>query len=152
MTDESCTLGRPAEILIVEDNSDDLLLAQHVFAKTKIPHRLHVARDGQQALSFLHKQGDHQASPRPDLILLDLNMPFIDGREVLKHVKEDRDLRRIPVVILTTSDSQIDRIVTYNAHANAYLVKPLDIDQWEQLIEGLMQFWFRLVMHPAFLG
>ena len=149
---ESCTLDRPAEILIVEDNPDDLFLAQHVFAKIKIPHQLHVARDGQQALSFLRRQGDHQAAPRPDLILLDLNMPGIDGREVLKQVKTDRDLRRIPVIILTTSDSQIDRLVTYDAHANAYLVKPLDINQWEEMIQGTMHFWFRLVTHPPFLG
>jgi len=149
---ESGTLGRPAEILLVEDNGDDALLAQHAFAKVELPHQLRFVSDGEQALALLRKQGEFQAAPRPDLILLDLNMPGTDGREVLKQVKDDNDLRRIPVVVLTTSESQIDLILTYNAHANAYLVKPLDFDEWKKLVEGLMHFWFRMVKHPPILG
>ena len=149
---ESCTLDRPAEILLVEDNSDDVLLAKHAFSKVELPHKLHVVQDGEEALSFLRQQGNYQTARHPDLVLLDLNMPGTDGREVLKQLKEDANLRRIPVVILTTSNSSVDLVLTYSSHANAYLVKPLELDQLEKLVDGLMHFWFRLVTHPPKLG
>ena len=144
-------LGRPAEILLVDDNPDDVQLAKIALDDIDIPHQLHVARDGQEAIDFLQQAEGFADKPRPDLILLDLNMPVKDGRAVLKEVKEDSVLRRIPVLILTTSDSAVDRLVAYSQHANAYLVKPLGLDQWLEMLSVTTKFWLQQV-HLAPMG
>jgi len=146
-------LGRPAEILLVEDNLDDVQLTKLAFEEIDVAHRLHVVHDGEQAMAFLRRAGDDAKAPRPDLILLDLNMPIKDGREVLKEIKQDPDLRRIPVIVLTTSDSAVDRLLAYSQHANAYLVKPLELDEWFEMLRGISLFWLDLVRHsPSVAG
>jgi CheY-like chemotaxis protein len=142
------SLGRPAEILLIEDNPHDVKLTELAFDEIDVDHRFHVACDGQQAMSFLRREGDFSEAVRPDLILLDLNMPIKDGRAVLEEVKQDADLRRIPLIVLTTSDSADDRMLAYNQHANAYLVKPMDIDEWNEMVGGISLFWLTLVRHP----
>ena len=146
-------LGRPAEILLVEDNLDDAQLTRLAFDEIDVAHHLHVVHDGQQAMAFLRREGDYAEAPRPDLVLLDLNMPIMDGREVLKDIKQDPDLRRIPVIVLTMSDSAMDRLIAYSQHANAYLVKPLELDEWFETVRGISLFWLKLVRHsPSVAG
>ncbi len=143
-------LGRPAEILLVEDSLDDVALTKLAFREIDVAHHLHVVNDGQQAMAFLRREGDNAEAPRPDLILLDFNMPIKDGREVLKEVKRDSDLRRIPIIVLTMSDSSMDRLFAYSQHANAYLVKPLELDDWIEMLRGISLFWLKLVRYsPA---
>ena len=144
---EMGSLGRSADILLVEDNPDDVNLNRLAFRQVDIAHQLHVARDGQEAMAFLNRQDDFSEAPRPDLILLDLNMPIKDGRAVLKEVKQDTKLQRIPVIVLTTSDSETDRLLAYRYNANAYLVKPMDIDELFELVKTLSLFWLKLVRH-----
>lgn len=147
------SLGRPANILLVEDNLNDVNLTKFAFEEVNVACQLHVVHDGQQAMAYLKREGEFTEATRPDLILLDLNMPLKDGREVLMEVKEDVDLRPIPVIILTTSDSATDRLITYKHHANAYLVKPMDIDEWIEMVRGIALFWLKLVHHsPAVPG
>ena len=141
------SLGRPAEILLVEDNLDDVNLTKLAFDEIDIAHRLHVVHDGQQAMEFLRHEGGYAEAPHPDLILLDLNMPLKDGREVLKDIKQSPDLRRIPVIILTMSDSAVDRLFTYAQHANAYLVKPLELEEWFEMLRVTSLFWLKFVRH-----
>ena len=142
------SLGRSAQILLVEDNPDDVSLTRLAFDDVDIAHDLHVARDGYEAMAFLSREGAFPDAPFPDLVLLDLNMPGKDGRATLKEIKEDRHLKRIPVVVLTTSDAASDRLLAYNFHANAYLTKPADLDEWYAMVRALANFWLRLVRHP----
>jgi CheY-like chemotaxis protein len=141
------SLGRSADILLVEDNPDDVNLNRLAFQQVDIAHQLHLARDGQEAMAFLRREGKFASAPRPDLILLDLNMPIKDGRMVLKEIKQDASLQRIPVIILTTSDSATDRILAYRHNANAYLVKPMDIDELYEMVQSIAHFWLKQVRH-----
>jgi chemotaxis family two-component system response regulator Rcp1 len=142
-------MGRPVEILLVEDNIADILLTEEALKEAPAPYSLHVARDGEEAMAFLRRQGAHAKTPRPDLILLDLNMPRKGGWEVLAEVKNDPDLRRIPVVILTTSEATEDIRSAYDLHANSYLVKPVDLGQFFAVIAALEGFWFSAATLPV---
>ena len=137
------------DILLVEDNPGDVDLTREALEENKIRNHLHVAIDGQQALDFLYKRGEFSDSPTPDLILLDLNLPNIDGREVLANIKKNKDLRRIPVVILTTSKAEEDIIKTYNLHANCYIQKPLDFNSFAELVKQIESFWMGIVVLPT---
>ncbi|MEI7769821.1 MAG: response regulator [Chloroflexales bacterium] len=139
---------RPIEILLVEDNPGDVRLTKEALREAKINTRMHVALDGVQALAYLRREGDYANMPRPDLILLDLNLPKKGGREVLAEIKGDEDFRRIPVVILTTSQAEQDIIETYNLHANAYVNKPVDLDQFAKVVKSIEDFWFEIVRLP----
>jgi len=136
------------EILLVEDNLGDILLAQEAFKEGEVSITLHVVRDGEEAISFLKKEDSYSDVPRPDLILLDLNLPKKDGSEVLIEVKTDPDLKRIPVIVLTTSEADEDILKAYDLNANSYLAKPVDIDDFIAVVQGLEQFWFTLVKLP----
>ncbi len=136
---------RIIEILLVEDNPGDARLAAEAFKEGTIPTRLHVASDGIEAMAFLRRQGRHEAAPRPDMILLDLNLPRKDGREVLAEIKEDPALRRIPVIVLTTSQAENDVTRAYDLHANCYIVKPVDFDRFIDVVKGIEDFWCSLV-------
>ncbi|GAB3120815.1 response regulator [Novispirillum itersonii subsp. nipponicum] len=136
---------RIIEILLVEDNPGDARLAAEAFKEGTIPTHLHVASDGIEAMAFLRRQGRHESAPRPDLILLDLNLPRKDGREVLAEIKEDPALRRIPVIVLTTSQAESDVSRAYDLHANCYIVKPVDFDRFIDVVKGIEDFWCSLV-------
>jgi CheY-like chemotaxis protein len=138
----------PIEILLVEDNLGDVRLTKEALRESKVSTRMHVVLDGVQALAFLRREGDYAGMPRPDLILLDLNLPKKSGREVLAEIKGDEYLRRIPVVILTTSQAEQDIIETYNLHANAYVNKPVDLDQFIKVVKSIEDFWFEIVRLP----
>jgi two-component system, chemotaxis family, response regulator Rcp1 len=140
--------GRPLEILLVEDNPADVRLTEEAFREGKIHNTLVVARDGVEAMDFLYRRGKYADAVRPDLILLDLNLPRKDGREVLAEIKADPDLRRIPVVVLTTSRAEMDIVRSYNLHANCYVVKPVDLDQFIGIIQSIESFWLTAVMLP----
>ncbi len=141
-------MGRPVEILLAEDSPADVRLAREALKDAKVMNNLHVTRDGVEALEFLRKEGEFAKAPRPDVILLDLNLPRMDGREVLAIVKEDPSLKRIPVVILTVSRSEEDIIKTYNLHANCYITKPLDLKQFIKVVKSIENFWFTIVTLP----
>ncbi len=141
--------GRPAEILLVEDNPGDVRLAKEGLKESKVTNNLHVVDDGVEAIDFLHKEGKYADAVTPDLILLDLNLPRKDGREVLAEIKADEHLRRIPVVVLTTSKSEEDVIKTYNLHANCYVTKPVDLDQFVKIVKSVNNFWFEMVTLPT---
>ncbi len=136
------------EILLIEDNPGDVRLTKEALKECKIANKLHVALDGIEAIDFLYKKGKFNNSPRPDVILLDLNLPKKDGREVLAEIKQDKDLRRIPVVVLTTSKSQEDIIKTYNLHANCYISKPIGMVQFIKVVKSIGDFWFSIVKLP----
>ncbi len=136
------------DILLVEDNAGDVRLTQEVLSDSKIRNNLMVATNGEEALSCLRKQGKFHNVARPDLILLDLNLPIKDGREVLAQIKEDPDLKRIPVVVLTTSRAEEDILKTYNLHANCYVTKPVDLDQFIKVVKSLEDFWLAIVKLP----
>jgi chemotaxis family two-component system response regulator Rcp1 len=138
----------PVDILLVEDNAGDVRLTQEVLKGSKVHNNLIVATNGKEALNCLRRQGKYSSSPRPDLILLDLNLPVMDGREVLQQIKEDSDLKRIPVVILTTSKAEEDILKTYNLHANCYVTKPVDLDQFVKVVKSLEDFWLAIVKLP----
>ncbi|HSZ18735.1 MAG TPA: response regulator [Candidatus Acidoferrum sp.] len=138
----------PVDILLVEDNAGDVRLTQEVLKGSKVRNNLMVATNGKEALNCLRRQGKYSSSPRPDLILLDLNLPVMDGREVLQQIKEDSDLKRIPVVILTTSKAEEDILKTYNLHANCYVTKPVDLDQFVKVVRSLEDFWLAIVKLP----
>jgi CheY-like chemotaxis protein len=140
--------GRLVEILLVEDNEGDVGLVEEVFEETKIRNNLHVAEDGEEAMQFLHKEGKFKDVPHPDIILLDLNLPKKDGREVLAEIKVDNTLKRIPVVVLTTSDAEKDIIKMYDLHANSYIMKPVDFDQFIKVIKSIEGFWLEVVKLP----
>lgn len=136
------------EILLVEDNPGDVRLTQEAFKETKLKNSLSVVRDGVEALSYLRREGEYADAIRPDIILLDLNLPRMDGRELLAIIKEDKDLRRIPVVVLTTSNDEKDILTTYNLHANCYITKPVDLNQFGEIVKNLEGFWFQIVKLP----
>ena len=140
---------RPVEILLVEDNEADVRLTIEALKEGKVRNRLAVARDGVEALEFLRRQGKHQNAVRPDLILLDLNLPKKDGREVLAEIKDSEDLKRIPVVVLTTSKAEEDILKTYNLHANCYITKPVDLEQFISVVKSIDDFWLTVVRLPA---
>jgi CheY-like chemotaxis protein len=134
-----------ANILLVEDNPSDVLLTQIAIKQCKLLNSLHVAEDGEDALAFLRREAPHVGAPRPDIILLDLNLPRMDGRELLAIIKKDPQLRTIPVVVLTTSDAETDVVQSYSLHANAYITKPVDMNQFVRIVKGIDDFWFGIV-------
>ena len=142
------TRGRPIQILLVEDNPGDVRLTIEALKEGKVSNNLSVARDGVEALSFLRREGSHGNAARPDLILLDLNLPKKDGREVLAEIKEDSRLRRIPVVVLTTSKAEEDILRTYDLHANCYITKPVDLEQFISVVRSIDDFWLSVVRLP----
>ena len=139
---------RPATILLVEDSPADALLAQEALRSAKVPSTVHVVEDGEEALLFLHGAGPYANAPRPDLILLDLNLPKKGGLEVLEEVKTEPDLKAIPVVVLTTSQDAGDVLHAYALHANCYITKPVDFVQFTEVIQAIAHFWFTVVMLP----
>ncbi len=138
----------PIEILLVEDNAGDARLAVEALKESKIRNDLYHVEDGVEAMAFLRKEDGYAGVPTPDLVLLDLNMPKKDGREVLAEIKANPNLRLIPVVILTTSAAERDLVKTYENHANAYVVKPLDLDQFIEVVQAIEDFWFTIVKLP----
>ncbi len=140
---------QPIEILLVEDNAGDVLLTQEALNEGKINNNLHVVMDGEEALEFLKKEGQYESAVTPDLILLDLNLPKKDGREVLKEIKASSTLKHIPVIILTTSNSQYDINNTYKLHANCYITKPVDFNQFVNIVKYIEQFWMKVVKLPS---
>lgn len=149
MNEEKLEELKSIDILLAEDSPGDADLAREALEESKLKNRLYTVVDGQEALDFLYRRGEYQNVPRPDLILLDLNMPRVDGREVLKIVKEDEDLRSIPVVILTTSRAEEDILKTYNLHANCYITKPLDLDKFIEVVAAIENFWISIVALPS---
>ncbi len=141
-------IGRPIEILLVDDNPGDVRLTIEAMNEGKVANRISVATDGIEALQFLRREASFANAPLPDLILLDLNMPRKDGREVLREIKEDNDLKRIPVVILTTSEAEQDILESYNLHANCYVTKPVDMGQFLKVVRSIEDFWFTVVRLP----
>ena len=135
-------------LLLVEDNPGDADLAREALENSKVRNNLHVVGDGEAAMAFLRRHGKYAAAPRPDLVLLDLNLPKKDGREVLAEVKADDVLKRIPVVILTTSKAEEDILKTYNLHANCYITKPIDLNQFIKVVQSIEEFWFTIVKLP----
>ncbi|MCW2503030.1 MAG: Two-component system response regulator [Actinomycetia bacterium] len=140
---------RPAEVLLVEDDPGDEMMTREAFEDNKIQNSLHVVRDGLEALDFLYKRGAYENAPTPDLILLDLNLPKYDGRQVLEKVKSDADLAMIPVVVLTTSAAEEDIMRSYKLHANAYVTKPVDLDQFMAAIRRIDDFFITVVKLPG---
>ena len=141
-------MQNPIEILLIEDNPADIRLTQEAFREARLQNTVHVVQDGVNAMAFIRQTAPFQQAPRPDLILLDLNLPKKDGREVLKEIKSDTHTRTIPVVVLTTSDDEADVLRSYDLHANAYLVKPIDILQFIKMIQTLEDFWLSVVKLP----
>ncbi len=141
-------LVKPIDILLVEDNPGDADLAREALEGSKINNNLYVVEDGDVAMKFLHRNIGYHDVPRPDLILLDLNLPKKDGREVLADIKEDNNLKRIPVVILTSSHAEEDVLKSYNLHANCYITKPIDLNQFVKVVRSIENFWFSIVVLP----
>ncbi|WP_020470478.1 response regulator [Zavarzinella formosa] len=137
--------SQPVEILLVEDSPTDVLLAQEALDGSTIVNNLHTVPDGVAAMAFLRGEGKYKDSPRPSLILLDLNLPRKDGREVLAEIKSDENLKRIPVVVLTTSKSENDVMKAYGLHANCYVVKPVNYEQFAEVVKNIENFWFSIV-------
>jgi chemotaxis family two-component system response regulator Rcp1 len=142
------TAGRPIEILLVEDNPGDVRLTIEGLNESKVRNNLHVARDGVEAMEFLRREGQHAGPVRPDLILLDLNLPRMDGREVLSEIKSDPKLKTIPVVVLTTSRAEQDVLRSYELQANCYITKPVDLEQFITVVKSIEDFWFTIVTLP----
>lgn len=142
-------LVKPIEILLVEDNPGDVRLTREALKEAKVINNLNVIKDGMEALAYLRKEGPYAAAPRPHLILLDLNLPKRDGREVLATIKADEKLKRIPVVVLTTSQDEQDVLKSYNLHANCYITKPVDLDQFIRVVRSIEDFWLGIVVLPA---
>lgn len=141
------TTQEQAEILLVEDNPGDVKLTQKAFENANLLNNIHHAADGEEAMDFLHKQGDYEDAPLPDIVLLDLNLPKLNGDKVLKRIKEDEELRRIPVVMLTSSEAEEDIMSTYNLHANAYMTKPVEFSGFIDVVKKVEGFWFSVVRH-----
>jgi CheY-like chemotaxis protein len=139
----------PIEVLLVEDSPGDVRLTQEAFRVTNDAIRIHVANDGVEAMAFLMREGKYKDVPRPDIILLDLNLPKMDGREVLAHIKEDASLKLIPTVILTTSEAEVDIVHSYKLQANCYLNKPVQLEAFEVLVRSINDFWLTTVKLPA---
>jgi CheY-like chemotaxis protein len=144
----STPLPRPIEILLVEDSPADVLITREAFMDAKLLNTLHVVEDGIQALEFLRRQGAYAAVPRPDLILLDLNLPRKNGREVLAEIKADPELKSIPVIILTTSSADEDILNAYDLHANCYVIKPVGFENFLKAVQSIQDFWFSVVALP----
>jgi two-component system, chemotaxis family, response regulator Rcp1 len=140
--------GMPIEVLLVEDSPGDVRLTQEAFRDANPSIHMHVASDGVEAMAFLRREGNHAHAPRPELILLDLNLPKMDGREVLAHIKEDSNLKTIPTVILTTSEAEADIVKSYQLQANCYLTKPVQLDAFEALVKSINDFWLTKVKLP----
>jgi chemotaxis family two-component system response regulator Rcp1 len=138
----------PIEILLVEDSPGDADLAREALEGAKVRNNLHVAADGEEAMAFLRRQGKHANAPRPGMILLDLNLPKKDGREVLAEIKRDEDLKRIPVVVLTISKDEEDVLKSYNLHANCFITKPIDLAQFLKVVRSIEEFWLTIVRLP----
>jgi len=141
--------GRPIEILLVEDNIDEAELTRDALSEGRVRNRIHWVEDGEEALAFLRKQGAHAAAPRPDLILLDLRLPRISGQEVLAEIKQHPVWKRIPVVIMTSSDDEKDIMAAYDKHANCYVTKPVDLDKFMEAVRSIEDFWLTVVRLPA---
>ncbi len=139
----------PIEILLVEDNPADARLTREAFKEGKVANNLNVVEDGVKAMSYLRQEGDYAGSIRPDIILLDLNLPRKDGREVLAEIKEDPNLRRIPAIILTTSRAELDIMTIYNLHGNCFITKPVDLDRFIEVVKSIEDFWLSTVRLPA---
>ncbi len=148
MTAEIEKTAPPIEIRLVEDNLGDARLTREALKEGKVYNNLHWVKDGVEALDFLHQRGKHKGAPRPDIILLDLNLPKKDGREVLEEIKADKKLMRIPVVILTTSKAEEDVLRTYALHANCYVTKPVDLEQFIKVVKSIDNFWLAVVTLP----
>jgi CheY-like chemotaxis protein len=140
--------GRPIEILLVEDNPADVRLTVEALKEGKVHNNLHIVGDGVEAMTFLRRAGEYADVPRPGLILLDLNLPKKDGREVLAEIKDDPILKRIPVVVLTVSKAEEDVLKTYNLHANCYITKPVDLEQFITVVHSIEDFWLTIVELP----
>jgi chemotaxis family two-component system response regulator Rcp1 len=138
-----------ADVLLVEDSEAEARLAQEALNETQFQVKLHVACDGVEAMEFLRRQGAHKGAPRPKLVLLDLNLPRKDGREVLRDIKEDADLRQIPVVVLTTSQAQSDISCAYELHANCYIQKPLELDGFIEIVKSIHRYWLQTAELPV---
>ncbi|ELY93548.1 response regulator receiver protein [Natrialba chahannaoensis JCM 10990] len=148
MTSRRPSTPTTAQILLVEDNPGDVRLTKEAFKQGRIENDLHVVSDGTEALEFLHQRNDYEDVPRPDLILLDLNLPRTDGEEVLEELKGDSELRSIPVIVLTSSRAEEDVAKSYELHANAYLTKPVDPDEFIETVRAFEKFWFSVVRLP----
>jgi CheY-like chemotaxis protein len=140
---------RPIDILLVEDNPGDARLTREALADSTVRNHLHHARDGEEALAFLRHEAPFAQEPTPDLVLLDLNLPRMDGREVLETLKQDPALKHIPVVVLTSSQAEEDILRVYRLHANCFITKPADLEQLARVVHGIEQFWFTLVKLPS---
>ncbi|MWV38880.1 response regulator [Natrialba sp. INN-245] len=149
MSTSGDTTPERAQILLVEDNPGDVRLTEEAFKQGRIENDLHVVTDGNQALEFLGRDGRYEDAPRPDLILLDLNLPRTDGEEVLEQLKDDPNLRSIPVIVLTSSRAEEDIVKSYELHANAYLTKPVDPDEFIDAVRAFEKFWFSVVRLPS---
>lgn len=140
--------GTPIEILLVEDNAGDVRLALEALKDAKVRNNLHVAVDGVEATAFLRREGGHADAPRPDLVILDLNLPRKNGREVLAEIKQDDGLKHIPIVVLTTSQADQDILESYQLQANAYITKPVDLEQFMEVVKSIEHFWLEIVRLP----
>jgi len=140
--------GRAIDVLLIEDDPGDELITREAFEHNKIRNKLHVAHDGEEGLDFLYQRGAHKNAPRPDLVLLDLNLPKYDGRQLLERIKNDPDLCHIPVVVLTTSSAEEDILRSYKLHANAYVTKPVDLDQFLHVVRQIDEFFVQVVRLP----
>lgn len=142
------TISRPTDVLLVEDNPSDVYLTQVAFRRSSAETQIHVVEDGIEAMAFLRHEGSYASAPRPDLVLLDLNLPRKHGHKVLREIKADPELRGIPVIILTTSTAEADITLCYEDHANCYIAKPVDFDQFEKVVREIESFWFQCVKLP----
>ena len=149
MTSPTRADGTPIEVLLVEDDPGDVLMTQEALEENKVRNQLNVVNDGVKALAYLRQEGGYADAPRPDLILLDLNLPKMGGHEVLEQIKSDVDLQRIPVVVLTTSDAEEDVLRSYNLHANAYVTKPVDFERFLTVVRQIDEFFVTVVRLPA---
>ncbi len=146
---ETIQLGKPIDILMVEDNPGDARLTIEALKDSRINNELYHAKDGAEGMAFLRKEGEYADAPRPDIILLDINLPKKNGHEVLKEIKENKDLRTIPVVMLTTSEAEQDIIKAYEQHANCYISKPVDLSKFIQIARHIEDFWLTIVKLPS---
>ena len=141
--------SKPIDILMVEDNAGAARLAEEAFKESKMMNTLHRVKDGVEAMAFVRRTDDFAEAPRPDIILLDLNLPKMDGRQVLEELKNDPDLKTIPVVVLTTSEAEQDILKSYELHANCYITKPVDLDKFMGIVKRLEDFWLSIVKLPT---
>ncbi len=142
-------IKRPIEILLVEDNPGDVRLTKEVLKETHAPNNLNVVWDGVEAMAFLHREDQYKDAPCPDIILLDLNLPRMDGRELLAEIKADQALKHIPILVLTTSEADADVLKAYRLHANCYIVKPLELDRFIEVMEAIEHFWLMIAELPT---